>query len=149
MRWSLLMMALLVACARANADDARSTEVALCEVVKNPRQYDGKEITIRATWRYGFEVSDLYCYACWQECSVWVEFQSDLKGKRRLPGGKTGTVNVAFRGIFIAGDGRHGHLNGYRYKFEVSEVLAARRVTKSYELPSALPPAVRRSICQE
>jgi len=38
--------------------------------VKNPRQYDGKEITGRATWRYGFEVSDLYCYACWQWCSV-------------------------------------------------------------------------------
>jgi hypothetical protein len=26
-----------------------------CDLLRNPEKYNGKEVTVRATWRYGFE----------------------------------------------------------------------------------------------
>jgi len=49
-----------------------------CEVLKDPRQYGGKEITVRATYFYWFEMSDLYCLSCQDKGKTWLSISSDL-----------------------------------------------------------------------
>lgn len=40
------------------------TPVTFCDLLRNAEKYNGKEVTVRATWRYGFEWSQFYCLDC-------------------------------------------------------------------------------------
>jgi hypothetical protein len=96
-----------------------------CDLLKNPEKYNGKEVTVRATWRYGFEWSQFYCLDCLDEGKAWLEVPSDLddasmKALRRIPKG-AGIVNITAQGVFMS-DGHFGHLNGYPYKFVARKV---------------------------
>jgi hypothetical protein len=39
-------------------------QVTFCELVSNPELYNGKVVTVRATYKYGFEWQMLYCLDC-------------------------------------------------------------------------------------
>jgi hypothetical protein len=98
-----------------------------CDLLRNPEKYNGKEVTVRATWRYGYEWSQFYCLDCLDKGRAWLEMPFDLddasmKALRRTPKG-AGIVNLTVEGVFMSG-GRFGHLNGYPYQ------LVARRVSK-------------------
>jgi hypothetical protein len=53
-----------------------SPAVTFCDLVSNPEPYNGKEVTVRAGYKYGFEWSYLYCLTC--KDRVWLEFPNGL-----------------------------------------------------------------------
>jgi hypothetical protein len=104
-----------------------------CDLVRNPAEYNGKTVTVRATYRYGFEWEELYCLDCLDKGKAWLEVPSDLddasvKALRRGPKG-AGIVNLTVQGIFISG-GHFGHQNFYRYKFVAQRVADVAVVSK-------------------
>ena len=52
--------------------------VKFCDLLRNHAPYNGKEVTVRASYRYGFEWSYLYCLDCPDQDHVWLEFSDDL-----------------------------------------------------------------------
>jgi hypothetical protein len=45
-------------------------QTAFCDLLRNPEKYNGKEVTVRATWSKGPEWSELYCLGCPDKSSV-------------------------------------------------------------------------------
>jgi hypothetical protein len=95
------------------------TQVSFCDLVKNPEHYNGNEVTVRATYRYGFEWQYLYCLSCPDSGKVWLEIADDLddasvKALKRAPKG-AGTINLTVHGVFMSGR-RYGHENGYQFQ---------------------------------
>jgi hypothetical protein len=95
-----------------------------CDLVRNPEKYNGEEITVRATYRYGFEWSQLYCLDCAEKGKAWLDtgFLDDASARslKRAPK-YAGIVNLTVQGAFVSGD-TYGHLNGYRYKIEAHKL---------------------------
>ena len=94
--------------------------VSFCELLNNPERYNMKEVTVRATYKYGYEWSYLYCLTCVDKGRVWLEFPFNLdasatKALKRGPKG-AGTINVTVQGTFIK-CGSCGHQGGYPFKF--------------------------------
>ena len=114
-------------------------QVTLCELVRNPALYDGKEVTVRATYKYGFEWQMLYCLDCLDKGKAWLELPIDLddasvKALKRAPRG-AGTVNLTVQGVFRGG-GHYGHQNMYSYQLvahKVSNVAVVIRGMKTLE----------------
>jgi hypothetical protein len=95
-----------------------------CEVLKDPRQYSGKEITVRATYEYWFEVSNLYCLSCLDRGRTWLSISSDLDRDsenewRKAP--ESGLVHLTVTGELLTG-GTLGHLNGCQHEFAATKV---------------------------
>ena len=107
------------------------THVRFCDLVQNPDEYNGKEVAVRATYRYGFEWQELYCLNCVQKGKAWLELPDDegiSKALRHVPKG-AGIVNATFQGVFLSG-GHFGHMGGYAYKFvarKVSDVVVLQK----------------------
>jgi hypothetical protein len=114
----------LIVCLLAAAVQSQAS-VSFCDLVRSPEKYDGKVVSIRATYRYGFEWQQLYCIDCLDRGKAWLEIPPDLdntsdKALRRAPKG-AGIVNLTVQGVFVSG-GRLGHMNGCPYKFVVHKV---------------------------
>jgi hypothetical protein len=102
----------------------RVERIDFCEVLKDPRQYSGREITVRATYEYWFEVSNLYCLSCLDRGKTWLSISSDLDRDsenewRKAP--ESGLVNLTVTGELLTG-GTFGHLNGYQHEFAATKV---------------------------
>ena len=98
---------------------------AFCDLLRNPEKYNGSEVTVRATWRYGYEWSQFYCLDCLDKGKAWLEMpyerdEASSKTLRAIPKG-AGIVNVTVRGVFMSG-GHFGHLNGYPYQIVARQV---------------------------
>ena len=111
---------LYVACCHCLGQESSPPTVSFCELVNNPEQYNMKKVTVRATYKYGYEWSYLYCLSCIDKGRVWLEFPFNLddsatKALKRGPKG-AGTVNVTVQGTFIK-CGNCGHQNGYPFEF--------------------------------
>src|SRR5260370_21271812 len=52
--------------------------ITFCDLVRNPEKFNGKEVTIRATYHYVFEWQQLYCLACLDKCRAWLEISADI-----------------------------------------------------------------------
>ena len=70
-----LLVGLILAQTCGTAEE-RVERIDFCEVLKYPRQYGGKEITVRATYFYWFEMSDLYCLSCPDKGKTWASISS-------------------------------------------------------------------------
>jgi hypothetical protein len=111
--------------------------VSFCDLLRNPERYSGQEVTVRATYKYGFEWQELYCLECADKGRAWLEFPFDadddsFKALKPAPKG-SGIVNMTVQGRFVSG-GHFGHSNGYPYKFiakRVSDVAIVQRGMKS------------------
>ena len=106
-----------------HADTAAT--VSFCELVSNPKRYNGKEVTVRATYKYGFEWAYLYCLTCLDKGKAWLEIPDDVdesstKVLKRGPKG-AGIANITVRGTFIK-CGHCGHENAYPFKFVAHQV---------------------------
>jgi len=109
--------------------------VTLCHLLENSEKYNGKEVTVRATWKYGFEWSQIYCIDCPEHGLTWLDVPSDLddaseKALKRIPA--AGIVNLTVHGIFKSG-GHFGHL-GYPHQLvaqRVSDVAVISRGLKN------------------
>jgi hypothetical protein len=131
--------------------------VRLCDVLRNPTLHRGKELSITAGFRVGYEWQVLVCYDCsTNECSdcgklydVWVNFEQGVKGASKLP--KVAAFDqlekATFQGTF-EGPGSYGHLGGYRYQFNVNEVKAAVRVWKLNPKENDAPSKLKASVCR-
>ena len=152
-----VFLALLLARLAAGAE-----AVHLCDVLKNPNQHEGKELVISAGFRVGYEWQVLVCYDCTstttsKECNnqcgqiydVWVNFKHGVQGASKLPKVKAfdQLEKVTFQGTF-EGPGTYGHLGGYRYQFNVTEVKVAVRVWKLSRKENDAPPDVKASVCK-
>lgn len=71
--------------------------VTFCDLVRNPEKYNGQEVKVRATYRYGVEWSEQYCLDCLDRGKAWlVPVAVDEAAERtskRLPEG-AGIVNL-------------------------------------------------------
>jgi len=120
------------------------TQVTLCELIRHPRDYDGKVVTFRATYKYGFEWQYLYCIDCLDGGKTWLEFSGDMdkaseKQLKRSPK-DAGIVNLTVQGVLECCAG-FGHLNGYRFQ------LTAQRISKVVVLSKGMkPPAQEQQI---
>lgn len=121
--------------------------VSYCELVRNPDNYDGKRIVVRATYRYGFEWQELFCSSCRSE-RTWLEIPGDADHpiKFRNAPRHQGTINGTFYGRFNGRKGVHGD-GGYRYQFELEIVKDDELVSRSGGDPSTLPAAEQNRIC--
>lgn len=107
------------ACCYCSGQQNSSPTVSFCELVNNPEHYNMKEVTVRASYKYGYEWSYLYCLSCIDKGRVWLELpfnldESATKALKRSPKG-AGTVNVTVQGTFIK-CGSCGHQGGYPFK---------------------------------
>src|SRR5882762_3278488 len=99
--------------------------ITFCDLVRNPEKFNGKEVTIRATYHYGFEWSQLYCLDCLDKGRAWLEIPNDIdegseKALKRTPK-DAGIVNLTVSGTFMSGS-IYGHLNGYKYKVVAKKI---------------------------
>jgi hypothetical protein len=119
--------------------------VSICDLIKNPEEFEGKNIRVNATYRYGVEWSELYCSNCWDrdERRIWVSFDSSFSSntkskirKTLVGGGETGrTLNVDFVGAFY----RDSQLPaGYDFKFIVTKASIAEIILDDSPIPPEL-----------
>jgi hypothetical protein len=129
----------------------KMVSISYCDLLNNPELYDGKEVTVRATYRYGFEWSEIFCIKCRASGKTWLEVgdvtQKSKKILKKLPK-DDGTVNAAFTGTFQSSKGPFGD-GGYRFRFLLKEISETEVVTKSGADPEKLPEGLRRKLCAE
>jgi len=118
----------------AGPEQARVVRTDFCEVLSNAKQYDEKEVTVRATYLYWFETSELFCLTCRDKGKVWIKFDDlDEKSEAALRAApEVGEINLTVTGTFRTGS-TYGHMNGYRHEF------VARRVWDVSTLYSGIP----------
>jgi hypothetical protein len=131
--------------------------VELCEVLRNSEFYEGKQITVRATFRLGRKQSQLFCMACIDEGSVWMreilpsggEIAPGLKKLNDLilENDKGITVNGVFTGTF-RGPGVYGRLGAFTYQIDVQEVSEIEVIYSAGPDPEDLPKEIQKRACQ-
>src|SRR3712207_4532748 len=79
--WLLLLSlrqgALSSAAAGRQGPAAVPLAVAYCDMLANAQDYDGKEVSVRASYRYGFEWQELFCIECRNLGKTWLDFDQD------------------------------------------------------------------------
>ena len=140
----------LIICAVAAVGGHSETQVNFCDLVKNPQLYNGKEVTVRATYKYGFEWQFLYCLSCLDGGKAWLEIADDLddasvKALKRAPKG-AGTINLTVQGVFLSGR-TYGHLNGYRYQLVAKRVSNIAVLIKGMKSPDEEKKAEQQWAC--
>lgn len=128
-----------------------SPVVDYCDVLKSPNDFDGKRVTLRATYRYGFEWQEIFCLQCRDRGKTWLEIDDDAispkskKMLKKLPK-NDGTINAIFTGKFESSKGPFGD-GSYRFRFVLEEIRQAKLVSKSGFDPTQLPEDVRKKLC--
>lgn len=130
--------------------DATVISASYCELVSNPGLYDGKEVTVRATYKYGYEWSYLYCLSCMNKGQTWLDVPTDLdaaseKALKRMPKG-AGAANLTVQGTFTR-CGHCGHQGSYPFKFVAHKVSNVAVVIKGMKSLDEEQKAERRWAC--
>ena len=130
--------------------------MALCEALRNSEFYDGKQITVRATYRLGRKQSQLFCMACIEQGRVWMrellpasgEVSPGLKRLNDLilENEKGLTVNGIFTGTF-RGPGQYGRLGAFTYQIDVQEVSEIEFVYPIGMDPEDLSAEMKKKVC--
>jgi hypothetical protein len=130
--------------------------VELCEVLRNSEFYEGKQITVRASFRLGRKERQLFCMAC-IEGRVWMreilpsggEIAPGLKKLNDLiqENDKGITLNGIFTGAF-RGPGVYGLLGAFTYQIDVQEVREIEVIYSAGPDPEDLPKEIQKKACQ-
>lgn len=132
-------------------DSTKVLPVEDCDLIRNPDIYDGRLVTFRATYRYGFEWQEIYCLGCRTLGKTWLEIsqisKTSAKILKKLPA-DDGTVNASFTGTFHSSAGPFGD-GGYRFRLMLRELSRVELLTESGADPSSLPNNVREKICRD
>lgn len=120
---SVLSIVLLVLIGSSSSQNS----VTFCDLVRNPDKYNGQEVVVRATYRYGYEWQQLYCLDCKDKGKAWLEvpFALDdaaIRPLKRAPKG-AGIVNLTVQATFVSGGHHFGHMGMYPFE------LVARKIT--------------------
>lgn len=147
----LILLPFLWQAALGQENNNNPMTVEYCALVRNPEKYDGKEVTVRATYRYGFEWEEMFCLDCRDKGKTWLEIDDDevtaksRKILKKFPK-DAGTVNAVFTGTFESSKGPFGD-GGYRFRFVLKSISQAEVVTKSGWDPEQLPTDMRKKVC--
>jgi hypothetical protein len=145
----LILLPFLWQVASGQENNNNPMTVEYCALVKNPEKYDGKEVTVRATYRYGFEWSEIFCLDCRDTGKTWLEIGDITKKSEKIlkkfPK-DDGTINALFTGTFESSKGPFGD-GGYRFRLMLKEISQAKLVTKSGADPKQLPDDTRKKVC--
>jgi hypothetical protein len=130
--------------------DQRYLKVEYCDLLKSPAAYDGKRVSFKATYRYGFEWQEVYCVKCRNSAKTWLEFPSERskqieKAGRGTPKGQ-GTFNGLFSGVFHSGGGFGD--GGYKFELELQAIEGVEVVSRSGGVPDVLKASERKKLCQ-
>lgn len=147
---SRLTRTLLVACC-CYVMRGQSPAISFGELISRPKDFDGKRITVRATYRYGFEWQELYCVPSRTTVKVWLAIPPELpkpvqKVLKRLPKHQ-GTVNATFTGLFHGERSAFGD-GGYQFQLDLEKLDQVQIVSKSGAVPEALIPSEQARVCQ-
>ncbi len=140
--WPIGFIALLGCLALSASENPQ--EVKYCDLMRSPDTYLGKEIRIRAIYKYGFEMQRLESPDCCgeQPVKIWVELGALSGHSRKLfhrfPKGM-GLGLAIFTGVLDSG-GPFGD-GGYRYRFTVDQIEAIEATAhpSAMSLPSWVP----------
>jgi hypothetical protein len=120
-----------------------------CDLLKNPETYNGKEVTVRATYRYGYEWQEIYCLGCRNLGKTWLEMGDITKKSKKIlkkfPR-DDGTITALFTGIFQSSKGSFGD-GSYSFRLILKKISKAELLTKSGGDPKQLPENIRKRIC--
>lgn len=124
-----------------------------CDLIRDASKHVGREVKVRATYRYAFEHSEIYCLGCTDD-RVWVEFDSSFKKRTKYKlrerigdnGFQGRTVNVVAIGKLITGEG-YGHFGVYPFKFVISSLVEAEIVSQKGTAIEALEPTEKAKVC--
>jgi len=115
-------------------------------LLKEPQCYDGKFIRTYGFYRYGFEISELYCLDCKSSGLIWFDSESyfaaykrctSKENQKRLDSENGRTVGVAVLGVVRTGGG-FGHLNGSQHQFSVICIDEVKVFANDYAIPQYL-----------
>jgi hypothetical protein len=129
--------------------------VQYCELVQHWNEYDGKNVAIRASYRYGFEWREIFGMKCLEQIT-WAEFEPESdsaeksidRAMRKIPR-QQGTINATFYGTFKGTKGhRYGHLGGYAFGFDVKFIEDVEVVSKDDLIPPKLSVKEQNKLCQ-
>lgn len=148
MMMKTLLLALLF-CAGETAQDV--VETSFCDLVRKPYEYGGRRVRVRATHRFAFEASELYCLGCIDRGRVWLDASPNLSRRdaKKLTSHHSSTSNILVEGKFVTEGGPFGHSGAYRYKLVAERFLKIERVARSSYAPNALPSAIRGRVCSD
>ena len=134
----------------------QAPRVELCEVLRDSEFYNGKQVTLRATFRLGRKQSQLYCMTCIDGGRVWMREVLPSSGEvapglRKLndlilENEKGITVNGIFTGTF-RGAGQYGRLGAFTYQIDVQEVGEIELVSATGIDPEDLSKEMRKKVC--
>ena len=127
-----------------NQDNTKNIPiVTYCDLVRNSEKYDGKEVTVYATYKYGIEIQELLCLECGEAGQIWLDEDNlDERVRKKIPK-YAGIINGVFTGIFQSSKGPFGH-GGYRFKLAVKAVKNIQVIYKGLPPPSL---DLRRKMC--
>lgn len=150
LRLLLLCIGMIDVVGSLNGSSVDYDEVAYCDLVHDPARYDGKRVTVSASYRYGFEWQELYCLTCQGAGRTWLEFPQDpppemKRAFKGTPKGQ-GTLNATFRGVFQAKPGSFGD-GGYKFRLVLEDLSAVKVVSRSGGVPEVLIETERRRLC--
>jgi hypothetical protein len=134
MRRMLPVFALLILTASSQAQTATT----FCDLLRNPEKYNGRVVKVRATYKFFFEMSLLYCLDCLDKGEAWLEQgwpldKASEKALRKLLGHGAGTANITVEGVFEYG--RHyGHL-GAPYQITARRISNVAVITRGAKDP--------------
>jgi hypothetical protein len=126
----------LLASGCTNGDSAKGTSVTFEQLLSNPSQYNGKEITLEGFVFLGFETMVLseelrrsgYAegHLIPGERMLWIEggIPTDIHDglhEQRMMGPSERYGKVVAQGIFQYG-GQYGHLGAYKYQISTSQI---------------------------
>ena len=140
---------LLIACCCATW--GQDPPINFGELITRPKDFDGKRIKVRATYRYGFEWQELYCVPSRTIARVWLGIPPELPkpiqmALKRLPKNQ-GTVNATFTGLFHGVRSTFGD-GGYQYRLDLEKLEEVQVISKNGAVPEALMPSERARVCQ-
>jgi hypothetical protein len=128
----------------------------LCAVLRDSEFYNGKQVTVRATFRLGRNQSQLYCMACMEGGRVWMRELLPARGEVApglkklndliLENEKGITVNGIFTGTF-RGAGQYGRLGAFTYQIDVQEVSEIELVSATGIDPEDLSKEMMKKVC--
>lgn len=148
-KWKLGLALLLVLFPVAGRTS--ESQISFCELVSHPESYNAKEVTVRATYVYGYEWSFLYCLSCRDKGRAWLDISGNalddasVKALKERPKG-AGIVNVTVRGMFIKCDGC-GHQNGYPFKLVAHQIRDVAVIVEGMDSSDKAKEAERKWAC--
>ena len=125
--------------------------VNLCDLIENSAEYQNKVIRIKATYRYGYHYSELFCSDCWtrDKGRIYVFFDEAWQENSKpdlinilTNKGDEKTINVTFIGLFADPNPSDKRTAPFQFKFTLIKVEKAEVLTED----SPAPPNLKKKI---